>query len=116
MRATVHRIAGAILIGVSLLHVITLIVSRGLRRHWLEMWPRVGDAREGALHLAYLLGLRDEKPRLSSHGYVEKAEYWAVVWGTAVMALTGAHAVGRQVHAGLAPQELAGHRHRGSLL
>ena len=89
VRATVHRIAGAVMIGVSLLHVISLIASRRLREHWLEMWPRVGDAREGLLNLAYLLGLREQKPRLSSHGYVEKAEYWAVVWGTAVMALTG---------------------------
>jgi cytochrome b subunit of formate dehydrogenase len=89
VRATVHRIAGAVLIGVALLHVVTLIVSRELRRHWVEMWPRVGDAREGSLNLVYLLGLRSEKPRLSPHGYVEKAEYWAVLWGTAVMALTG---------------------------
>ena len=38
---------------------------------------------------AYLLGLRAKKPRLSAHGYVEKAEYWAVVWGTLVMVATG---------------------------
>ena len=89
VRATVHRIAGAVLIAVSLVHMISLIASRRLRTHWMEMWPRVGDAREGFLNLAWLLGLRSAKPSLSSHGYVEKAEYWAVVWGTGVMALTG---------------------------
>ena len=89
VRGTVHRIAGAVLIGVSLLHVVTLITSRRLRAHWMELWPRAGDAREGILNLAYLLGLRRKKPKLSSHSYIEKAEYWAVVWGTAVMAVTG---------------------------
>ena len=89
VRATIHRIAGGVMIGVALLHFTSLIASRRLRHHWMEMWPRVGDSREGLLNLAYLLGLRKQKPRLSSHGYVEKAEYWAVVWGTAVMALTG---------------------------
>jgi cytochrome b subunit of formate dehydrogenase len=89
LRATIHRIAGAVLIGVALLHVVTLVASRKLRAHWKEMWPRVGDAREGSLNLLYLLGLRRRKPKLSSHGYVEKAEYWAVVWGTAIMAATG---------------------------
>ena len=89
LRATVHRVAGAVMIGVSLAHIIALMVNRSLREHWREMWPRVGDAREGLLNLAYLLGLRPHKPRLSSHGYVEKAEYWAVIWGTAVMAITG---------------------------
>ena len=89
VRATIHRIAGAVMIGVALAHVMSLVFSRRLRGHWREMWPRTGDAREGLLNLAYLLGLRSKKPKLSSHGYVEKAEYWAVVWGTAVMAITG---------------------------
>jgi cytochrome b subunit of formate dehydrogenase len=89
VRATVHRIAGAVLIAVSLAHVISLVTSGRLRRHWRELWPRVGDAREGFLNFAYLLGLRSRQPRVSSHSYAEKAEYWAVVWGTAVMALTG---------------------------
>ncbi len=89
VRATIHRIAGGVLIGVALTHMISLVASRRLRAHWRDMWPRAGDAREGLLNLSYLLGLRSRKPRLSSHGYVEKAEYWAVVWGTAVMAITG---------------------------
>jgi cytochrome b subunit of formate dehydrogenase len=89
VRATVHRVAGAVMIAVALMHVISLASSRRLRQHWREMWPRVGDAREGLLNLGFLLGLRSRQPRLSSHGYVEKAEYWAVIWGTAVMAITG---------------------------
>jgi cytochrome b subunit of formate dehydrogenase len=89
VRATVHRIAGAVMIGVALAHMISLMSSRRLRGHWREMWPRVGDAREGLLNLAFLLGLRSRQPKLSSHGYVEKAEYWAVIWGTAIMAITG---------------------------
>ena len=45
--------------------------------------------REGALKLLYNLGLRGQNPPVSPHSYVEKAEYWAVAWGTAVMAVTG---------------------------
>jgi cytochrome b subunit of formate dehydrogenase len=89
VRATIHRVAGAVMIAVSVVHMTLLITNRGLRRHWVAMLPRVGDTREAVLNLAYLLGLRSQKPRISAHGYVEKAEYWAVVWGTAVMALTG---------------------------
>jgi cytochrome b subunit of formate dehydrogenase len=89
VRATVHRIAGAVLIAVSLLHVVSLASNRRLRRHWRELWPRAGDTREGLLNFAHLLGVRSKQPRLSSHSYVEKSEYWAVVWGTAVMSMTG---------------------------
>lgn len=39
--------------------------------------------------IAYLLGLRRRRPVLPAHSYVEKVEYWAVVWGTFVMAATG---------------------------
>jgi cytochrome b subunit of formate dehydrogenase len=40
--------------------------------------------------MAYNLGLRKTKPAVSAHGYMEKVEYWAVVWGAVVMGLTGA--------------------------
>jgi cytochrome b subunit of formate dehydrogenase len=47
------------------------------------------DVYEGLAGIAYNLGLRNTKPRKSSHSYIEKAEYWAVVWGAVVMAGTG---------------------------
>ncbi|MCS6952527.1 MAG: cytochrome b/b6 domain-containing protein [Bryobacterales bacterium] len=89
VRATVHRVAGVVLIAVAVMHVISLVVDRNLRRHWKELMPRAQDAREALHNLAWLLGLRRQRPILSRHSYVEKAEYWAVVWGTAIMAITG---------------------------
>ena len=40
--------------------------------------------------LGYNLGLRADRPRFGRFSYVEKSEYWALIWGTGVMALTGA--------------------------
>ena len=37
----------------------------------------------------YLTGLSDEKPKIGRFGYAEKMEYWAVVWGTIIMGVTG---------------------------
>jgi cytochrome b subunit of formate dehydrogenase len=39
--------------------------------------------------MLYYLGLRSEKPKFGKFNYAEKAEYWALVWGTALMGLTG---------------------------
>lgn len=89
LRGWIHRAAGVVLIAVSILHVVTLVVNRKLRQHWLNLIPRRWDASQAAGMLLYNLGLRRKKPALSSHSYVEKVEYWAVVWGTALMALTG---------------------------
>jgi cytochrome b subunit of formate dehydrogenase len=89
LRGWIHRAAGAVLIGVSILHVVTLAVNRKLRQHWLSLIPRRWDAGQAVGMLLYNLGLRQKKPAVSPHSYVEKVEYWAVVWGTALMALTG---------------------------
>ncbi len=88
-RGTIHRIAAAVLVAVSIIHVISLLVNRRLRTHWLTMLPRRNDVYEMLGALAYNLGLRSTKPVISPHSYVEKVEYWAVVWGTFIMAVTG---------------------------
>lgn len=89
VRGTVHRISAVVMIAVSIAHVISLITSGRLRKHWYTLFPKVRDIREAGQMMAYNLGLRKVRPVLSSHSYIEKAEYWAVVWGTLVMVLTG---------------------------
>jgi cytochrome b subunit of formate dehydrogenase len=89
LRGIVHRAAGVVMMIVSVAHLLSLIVSRTLRSHWKEMLPRRRDPWEALANLAYNLGLTNKKPPRSSHGYIEKLEYWAVVWGSAVMAVSG---------------------------
>lgn len=90
IRGTVHRAAGIILLVAGLLHVLTIAVNRKLREHWLELLPRVSDLRETVEGTLWRLGLRKKRPYQSPHSYIEKMEYWALVWGTLVMAATGA--------------------------
>lgn len=88
-RGTVHRTAAVIMCITGGLHIWSLIANRKLRGHWMELLPRVSDLREMVEGTLYRLGLRKEKPFQSPHSYIEKAEYWALVWGTVVMAITG---------------------------
>ncbi len=89
VRSLVHRIAGVAFIAVSVMHVISLIVNAKLRHHWQEIIPALRDIGEAAGGFAYNLGLRKQQPHISEHSYMEKAEYWAVVWGAIVMIATG---------------------------
>ncbi len=89
VRGTVHRIAGVVLIGLAVTHVVSLLADRNLRTHWKGLLPRVDDVREGVSAFAFNIGVRREKPMVSAHSYIEKVEYWAVLWGVAVMGLTG---------------------------
>jgi len=89
MRSLIHRVAAVVFMAVALTHLVSLIASRKLRSHWKEMLPNIDDPREALSHFAYNLGLGDQEPARSAHSYVEKAEYWAVVWGAVVMVASG---------------------------
>jgi cytochrome b subunit of formate dehydrogenase len=89
MRSLIHRVAAAVFIGISVTHLISLIVSKKLRDHWKEMLPNTNDPREALSGFAYNLGLGTTPPVRSPHSYIEKAEYWAVVWGAIVMVASG---------------------------
>jgi formate dehydrogenase gamma subunit len=88
-RRNVHRFAAVVFTLVGMLHLISLIVSPKLRTHWKVFIPRVSDIREGIAMFAYNLGLRKTRPHLSTHSYIEKVEYWAVIWGSGLMLATG---------------------------
>jgi len=89
MRGLIHRIAASVFIAIAITHLISLIVNRKLRDHWKHMLPTRNDPREALSNFAYNLGLGDTPPGRSAHSYIEKAEYWAVVWGAIVMAASG---------------------------
>jgi cytochrome b subunit of formate dehydrogenase len=55
----------------------------------MEMIPKMRDGREALSGFAYNLGLGEVPPERSAHSYIEKSEYWAVVWGAVVMAGSG---------------------------
>src|SRR5258708_37287291 len=40
--------------------------------------------------MMFTLALAKRKPAIPAHSYVEKAEYWAVLWGGIVMFVSGA--------------------------
>ena len=89
MRGIVHRIASVVFMSAALAHILSLIASRRLRDHWRSLWPKLSDLREAGANFAYNLGLRKANPGRSSHSYVEKAEYWALVWGSVIMIVSG---------------------------
>jgi cytochrome b subunit of formate dehydrogenase len=69
-------------------HLGYLATGRG-RGFLRDMLPRYHDVKEALQNVGYLLGLRAERPAFDRFSYIEKAEYWAVVWGTVIMGVTG---------------------------
>ncbi|HEY1263462.1 MAG TPA: cytochrome c3 family protein [Terriglobales bacterium] len=88
-RGVIHRIAGAVLIGGGLYHFLYAALTREGRQMVRHMWVRLEDASAVLRAMRYYLGLGGEKPAYGRFTYAEKIEYWALVWGTIVMAVTG---------------------------
>ncbi|HYG98934.1 MAG TPA: cytochrome b/b6 domain-containing protein [Terriglobales bacterium] len=89
IRGIVHRVAGVALIAVGLYHMYYLVAHRSGRKMLKDMLPVPKDAADVIGTMGYYLGLSRSKPALPRFGYAEKAEYWALIWGTIVMAGTG---------------------------
>jgi cytochrome b subunit of formate dehydrogenase len=88
MRGVVHRSAAMVLVLVTIWHTIYLFTRRG-RAFFKDMSPRFLDLRDFVQQILYNLNLSKKAPRLKRFSYIEKVEYWALIWGTAVMIVTG---------------------------
>ena len=89
LRSIVHRVAGVVLIGAGIYHLAYLAATREGRRLICDFAPAPKDVFDAWGTMRYYLGLSREKPKFGRFSYAEKAEYWALVWGTALMGVTG---------------------------
>jgi len=88
-RRIVHRVAAVVMLLMGTYHIMYLAFSKEGRLWFKDMLPRPKDVTDLIGNFAYYLGIKDKKPQIARFGYAEKAEYWAVVWGTILMGITG---------------------------
>ena len=109
-RAWGHRVAAVVFMALAAYHVGYLIFSKRGRQALRDLLPRFGkradllccvgsclrlgppsvsDWRDLVQMVRYNLGRTNERPALGRFTYAEKMEYFALVWGTLVMAVTG---------------------------
>lgn len=109
-RGIMHRFAATVLIGLSAFHFFYSVLTRNGRQYIKDMFPQWKDATDAFETFMHNIGftrylerrglgkdffarnpywLFTELPRLGRFDFRNKFEYWAVVWGTSVMILTG---------------------------
>ena len=89
LRRVLHRAAAAVMLAVGVYHLFYIFMTSEGRKSTLDMLPRPKDLRDVTQNLRYLVGLTDVRPKFDRFGYAEKVEYWALIWGTFIMGLTG---------------------------
>ena len=85
----IHRVAAVVLAFVAIYHVGAALHHWYVKRGKLTMLLTKQDALNAWQSLRFNLGLEEERPKQGFYTFEEKAEYWALIWGTLVMVVTG---------------------------
>ena len=88
-RGGLHRSAAVVLIAATFYHFVHLSVNRHDRAFLRAMLPKWRDITDLLGVFLYNLGISKTEPRFAKFNYAEKLEYWAFLWGTLVMTLSG---------------------------
>lgn len=85
----VHRASATILLLATVYHLLLLAYKLYVKRTRMTMLPGIKDALDAWQVFAHNIGLSKIWPQMGRYTFEEKVEYWAFVWGTIVMAVTG---------------------------
>jgi len=88
VRGIIHRVSAVLFVICCFWHPAYLRTPRG-RRFLRDMFPGLRDFGDFWKMVRYHVRRSPDRPHLGRFGYAEKAEYWALVWGSVVMVLTG---------------------------
>ncbi len=85
----VHHTAAIVMMFGTAWHILVMGYSVFVMRDKMSMLPSLQDAKDGIQALFYNIGFVKEYPKMGRYTFGEKLEYWAFVWGAAVMGATG---------------------------
>ncbi len=88
-RRLTHRILAILMVFASFYHMFYLFLTQRGRMILRAMMPVLNDIKQAIENVGYHLGLKTNKPRFGMFDYTAKAEYWALIWGTVLMTITG---------------------------
>lgn len=88
-RGIIHRLAAVVFILACVYHLFSIILTKRGKKEIRELLPTWKDFTDLLHMLKYFVGLEKERARFGRFSFGEKAEYWAMVWGSLVMIVTG---------------------------
>ena len=85
----IHHIAAVILMLGTVYHLLVFGYKVYVKRQSMGMLPSFQDALDALQALKYNFGFSKDRPQMGRFTFEEKVEYWAFVWGTILMGVTG---------------------------
>jgi len=86
---TIHHAAAIVMMLGTAWHILVGGYSVFVLRDQMSMLPSLQDAKDGIQAVLYNVGFVKTYPQMGRYTFEEKMEYWAFVWGAAVMGATG---------------------------
>ena len=85
----IHRYAAFLLVAGSVFHLFTGAYRSLVKRERMRIMLRLSDVRDLWDTIRHNLGFSPHPPKMPKFNWGEKIEYWAVIWGTTIMVITG---------------------------
>jgi cytochrome b subunit of formate dehydrogenase len=85
----VHHVCAIILMLLTVYHLLDMGYKIFVRHTRLSMLPGLQDVKDAWQAFLHNLGFAKNRPQMGRYTFEEKAEYWALIWGTVIMAITG---------------------------
>lgn len=85
----IHHICAIVLMLLAIYHILDIGYKIFVRHTRLSMLPGIKDLTDAFQAFGYNLGLIKKRPQMGRYTFEEKAEYWALIWGTVIMGITG---------------------------
>jgi len=89
IRSWLHRISGVTIILLCTYHLIYVLTTEEGKSWAKDMLPRPRDAVEAYQNVMFMIGFREDKPKLDRFMYLEKLEYWSVYFGMTIVIISG---------------------------
>ncbi len=89
VRSDLHRIFAVVMIVTSLIHVYYIIADKRGREEFMAIVPVWQDVKDSWNTIRFYIWKTEKHVKHGRYDYTQKAEYWALIWGTALMVLTG---------------------------
>ena len=88
-RGMLHRIMAAIFCLLCLYHLWFMLFTKRGRLELKAFLPKGKDFNDSLKMIKYNLGISKDNPKFERFNFIEKSEYWALIWGSLIMVVTG---------------------------
>jgi formate dehydrogenase gamma subunit len=85
----IHRALAIVILVATAYHLGTAGYRFFVKRIGKQMLPNLNDVRAAAHSVSYNIGFRADRAQEGKFTFAEKLEYWSIIWGTVIMAVTG---------------------------